>query len=236
MRSAVLVMAAAAVVWLNYQFWRLLFQADRMGAIDLRLRVRDTAEWFSGSPIYEQWSTAIYPPASYPLLWPFVGWLDFSAARWLWAAVVIVSLAGLGLLMVRECRASSRLDRSFVVLMLLATYPAGAAIGNGQLVPLILPALVAGTLLIVRERPSWRNDLLASTLLLLTLAKPSVSAPFLWIVLLAPRRLRPFILLSIAYLGLTILAASYQDSSLMSLLQGWLSAGTGVAGTGDMRT
>lgn len=29
------------------------------------------------------------PPASLPLLWRFLGWLEKGAARWLWAGITV---------------------------------------------------------------------------------------------------------------------------------------------------
>ena len=43
-----------------------------------------------------------YAPASYFMLWPFVGWLDFRQVRWLWAAISALSLGGLMHLIVKE--------------------------------------------------------------------------------------------------------------------------------------
>ena len=69
-------MAIISVIWLGYEFWRLLFQDFPLGAIDLRLRHKEVAHWFSGSKVYYTIGTAIYPPASYALFWPFTGWLS----------------------------------------------------------------------------------------------------------------------------------------------------------------
>ena len=73
MLTAVVLMSISAVIWLGYEFWRLLLQPSPPGAIDLLLRFSETQLWFSGQPIYGIKKTAVYPPASYFFLWPFVG-------------------------------------------------------------------------------------------------------------------------------------------------------------------
>ena len=83
-------MAIAALVWLAYQFWRLLlgdapiWPTSPSGAIDLKLMHQLVHEWFAGRRVYGELKTAVYPPATYVLLWPLVGWLDVGPARWLW--------------------------------------------------------------------------------------------------------------------------------------------------------
>jgi len=83
MLVAVALMSLAAVIWLGYEFWRLLLQPNPPGPLDLMLRFTETRLWFAGQPVYEIEKTGVYPPASYLLLWPFVGWVDFFHARWL---------------------------------------------------------------------------------------------------------------------------------------------------------
>ena len=90
---AVLLMAVAAVVWLGYEFWRLLWQSGEMGAIDLRQRHNEVQAWFSGRPVYGDIVTAVYPPASYAILWPLLGWLSVTSVRWFWAATTVCALA-----------------------------------------------------------------------------------------------------------------------------------------------
>jgi hypothetical protein len=74
-------MAVVAAVWLSYQFWRLLWQTapswrtTPTGAIDLKILHRLVQLWFVGQPVYPELPGALYPPASYAMLWPFLGWL-----------------------------------------------------------------------------------------------------------------------------------------------------------------
>lgn len=225
---AIVLMTLTAIGWLGYEFWRLLWQPDPLGPIDLKQRHLEVRYWFNGNPVYESLPTAVYPPASYVLLWPLLGWLEGAAVRWLWAATTVAALAGLICLLVRESRASTLPERTFVALIPLSMYATGATIGNGQLGVHILPLLITA-LLMLRYAPSWKRDLLAAALFLACLVKPSFTAPFFWIVLLVPARLRPALLVLIGYLSLTLLAALFQEASTFSLVHSW--ARNAITGT-----
>jgi hypothetical protein len=217
-----------ALVWLGYQFWRLLlgsapiWPSSPIGAIDLNLNQNEVQHWFAGSPIYHESKNAVYPPASYVILWPFFGWLGFTAARWLWAITAVVALYWLIHLILRESGAKTPLERLFVTLMLLSMYATGAAIGNGQLIDHLLPVLIAGILLLQPKQVGWRMDLFSATLLLGALVKPNITVPFFWIILFVPNRLRPALLVCIGYGALTLLGTSFQESGLVSLLHDWV--------------
>ena len=157
LRSAVWLMAVAATVWLGYEFWRLLFQSGEMGAIDLRQRHNEIQAWFAGRPVYGDIVTAVYPPASYAILWPLLGWTTETPARWIWAITTILALTWLVAICVRESGADTTLHRSFIALIPLSMYATGATIGNGQLLVHILPVLVAGLLLLRNRENSWHQ-------------------------------------------------------------------------------
>ena len=203
LRIAIVLMGSAALVWLTYQFWRLVWQTGTWGAVDLGIRYREVAHWFADRrrPYY-------YPPATYVMLWPFLGWLDWSSARWLWAMTTLGMLAWFASLLVRITEARETLERTFIVLMLLSMYATGATIGNGQLNVHLLPCLLAGFLWLSRAPGGWTPDVVAAMCIVLALVKPSVSAPFFWIVLFMPGRLRPACLVVCGYLALTLLALS----------------------------
>jgi hypothetical protein len=222
LRVSICLMAIAAVLWLGYQFWRLLGDSSPRGAIDLKQRYEEVKFWFSGEPVYGTLAMATYPPATYALLWPFLGWLTITQARWLWAATTILVLGWLIRLVIKESLAQSKLERIFVALIPLSIYGTGATIGNGQLIVHILPCLVAALLLFDRCEGIWRYDLLASCLLVFALVKPSASAGFFWIVLFCPDRLRPLLLVVSGYAALTLLSGAYQDLDLSELIHQWL--------------
>jgi glycosyl transferase family 87 len=196
------------------------------------IRHKEVQFWFAGRPVYSELPTAVYPPASYVMLWPLLGWLTITPARWFWAVTTVAALGWLIHLIVQESGADRPLERVFVALLPLALYPTGAAIGNGQLIVLLFPALVAGLVRLQRQR-GWREDLLAASLILITLVKPSIAVPFFWIVLFVPGTLRPAVLVSLGYLVLTLFAASFQGSSLPTLLRGWLARTSMLAEQGD---
>jgi hypothetical protein len=217
-----------ALVWLGYQFWRLLlgsapiWPSSPIGAIDLNLHQNGVQHWFAGSPIYHESRNANYPPASYVILWPFFGWLGFTAARWLWAITAVAALYWLIHLILRESGANTPLESHFVKLLPLSMYGTGAAIGNGQFIVHLLPVLIAGIFLLQQKQGGWRKDLLSTILLLGPLVKPNITVPFFWIILFIPNRLRPVLLVSIGYGALTLLAASFQEAGLLSLLHDWV--------------
>ncbi len=227
LRAANAVMAVLGVMWLGYQFWRLIWAAPPIwptsprGAIDLGLRHLEVHRWFAGLPVYGTLRNAVYPPASYAILWPLLGWVSFEQARALWAATTLVALAWLIHLLVREGGARTSLERTFVALMPLAVYATGAAIGNGQLVVHLLPALLTG-LLWCQRHSALRWRVAGAALLVLSLVKPSVSLPFLWVVLFATGGVGLSLFISACYLALTFLAASLQPGSVVQLLGEWM--------------
>jgi hypothetical protein len=218
---AVVLMAVAAVVWLGYEFGRLLFGLGSEGGVDLWLRHKEVQAWFRGEPVYGSLWTAVYPPASYAILWPLVGWLEFMWACRLYAFTAAAALVWLVPLLVRESGASSRLERALIGLIPLSVYATGATIGNGQIIVYIMPMLITGLLLLCRGSPGLAKDLIGSFLVAVALVKPSVAAPFLWMVLFAPGRLRPALLAGFFYLGLTALALPFQEGDLPALVDGF---------------
>src|SRR5215475_11010952 len=92
---AVTCMMLFAVPWLTVNFVKLLWEQPPWGAADLKMRYQEVQLWFSGNPVYSgqaQAMHAVYPPASYAMLWPLLGWLAFTPARGLWAAMMGVAV------------------------------------------------------------------------------------------------------------------------------------------------
>jgi hypothetical protein len=227
LRLSIILMVIAAISWLGYQFWRLIFFNGRMGAIDLKQRYEEIRLWAEHKNVYED-TAATYPPASYVLLWPLIGWMKLQPARWLWALTSMGSLYWLIVIFLRESDAFSSSERRFIALLPLATYGAGATVGNGQLIVHLMPALLSG-LLLLREDCSWKNDLAAACLLLFAFVKPNVAIPFFWIVLFVPGRVRPAGLLIAGYLILTIFAAFINQTGAVPLIQSWIDIGMNTA-------
>lgn len=221
LQVAVTVMATAAAVFLAYEFWRLLFQTHWMDAVDLKQRYVEIRCLFSGGNPYQQIPTAMYPPASYVMLWPFLGWLDIVAARGLWAATTIVLLALLAYLAVRISRADTPLLRTFVALLPISMYATGATIGNGQLPIHCLNALMIAILLLQKSQRTWKEDSLIAGLFLFALVKPALAAPFFWIILLKPGGIRPATVVVIGYAALTWFGSSFQELDSLQFFAAW---------------
>jgi len=231
LRLACVAMALLAALKLEDEFRRLLLDPGHNGAVDTRILSQLVHEWFEGRPLYQERDTAVYPPATYVLLWPFLGWLDFPPARWLWALTSVAALGWLVHLIIQESGAKTRLECVFVALLALSMNATGVAIGNGQLIVHILPMLLCALLLLRRSPRRWRARLLAVGMLLFALVKPTISAPFLWLALFAGGGLLTTGLVTLGYLGLTLFALPFQESTVMVLAYGWMERATAVAAT-----
>ncbi len=232
LRLACAVMALLAVLKLGEEFRRLLLDPGYNGAVDTRILNQLVREWFDGRPLYQELVRAVHPPATYVLLWPLLGWLDLTPARWLWAVTSLAALGWLVYLIVQESGADTRLECLFVALLALSMNATGVTIGNGQLIVHILPMLLFALLLLRGSRGRWRVRLLAAGLLLFALVKPTISAPFLWIPLFASGGLLTTLLVILGYAGLTLFALLFQESTPTVLAQGWTERATVVAATG----
>ncbi|MCI0556815.1 MAG: DUF2029 domain-containing protein, partial [Anaerolineae bacterium] len=143
---AVVLLTFLAAIKLTDEFRRLIWEQDRTGAIDLKLFSRRVKHWFAGNPVYGDLRST-FPPASFLIFWPFVGWLSVPTARYLWALTTIALLVWLCRLIIRESKAQTPLERAFVALMLLSMNAVGVAIGNGQLILHLLPLLITVALI-----------------------------------------------------------------------------------------
>jgi hypothetical protein len=222
---AIALLLLAGIHRLSNEFARLLWEPGRTGAIDLKLRYAEIQHWFASVPV----SRPTYPPASYVLLWPFLGWMELPAARWFWALTTVPALAWLVYLAVRGSGAQTIPERLFVALMPVAMYATSATIGNGQLIVHLLPALVAGSLLLRRPRRGWGADVLAAALFLFALLKPTLAAPFCLLVLGVRGARRPVLLITLGYAAATLWAASFQEAGFVPLLAEWLTTSARAA-------
>jgi hypothetical protein len=238
----VVIVAPLGAAKLTDELLRLVCRSGRSAAIDLALRHAEVHAWFAGAPVYGALRAPTYPPAAYATLWPLLGWVPFEAARWIWAAATVAALAVMTSIAIRESGASNVWQRAFVALMLLAMNQTGVAVGNGQLILLVLPPLVAGLLLVHRGRGTWAEDLAASVCVIFAMVKVTLAAPFLWLVLFAPAsgkeprmwrwRLRPTLLVAAGYAGLTLFAATFQKGGVLLQLREWLRVAQEVSDRG----
>jgi hypothetical protein len=212
-------MAVTGFLRLRYGFHLLV----GVGAgVDMKTRAAEVQQWFFGAQVYGVLEYAEYPPASYMMLWPMVGWLPRPAANWLWGALLAASIAVLVVLCVRESGASTWQQRLFVALLPLPLYATEMTAWYGQLSVQVTALLLVGLLLLHQRPASWPGDVLAGCLLLLSLVKPTVSAPFFWLVVFVPSRIRPAALVVGGYLLLTWAALSFQQESAATVVQQWL--------------
>jgi hypothetical protein len=207
------ILAALALTRLGYEFWRLVLDTSSSGAIDLRWRMLEVEQWLAGMPLYELNRGAVYPPATMLLLLPLVGWLSFPAARVLFAILTMVTLVWMAKQFDTGLRPASPAERLCLVLFLLANYATVISIGNGQLSLLVLPFLIAAILRLARRPESWRNDLLSAVLVVFACVKPHNTIPFLWLVLLTPRRIRPAFLVGAIYIALTVTSVAINSAA-----------------------
>jgi hypothetical protein len=227
LRAAILIMLAASLVWLGYEFWR-LWQPALKGGVDLRLLHGFTHDWFAGSPIYRESHSAVHPPATYAILWPMLGWMTLPAAKYLYAASALFILALCMRLVVRECRAEGFLQSAFAALIPTSMYAAGAAIGNGQFTIHVITMLAAGLLLAGREQRGLRFYLVAPAVVLVAFIKPNIAGFFFWILLFVPSSPLPALFVAAGYASLTVFAAAFQRSDFVSLIRDLLVRGSFV--------
>jgi hypothetical protein len=202
--------------------------------IDLLIRMGEVRRWFAGVEIYSDPDSANYPPGSYVLLWPLLGWLPEGPTRVLYALSIAASLLAIAVAGVRASGAKTLPSRTFMAVFVLPLGATQITVWIGQLGLHVVACLLAATLLLFGSsgsagrdsggtgRARWPMDLLASALLAVSLVKPTLSAPVVAVILIAARRWRTVGLTAGIYLGVTLLAAAFQESSVAGLVGMWL--------------
>lgn len=234
--GAVLVLAAAhalvtAVLRLTGALDALILTPE--GPIDLLIRMDEVRRWFGGVTIYGDPDSANYPPASYTLLWPLVGWLPERGARILFAVSMLASACAIAVVAVRASGAAKVPGRAFMALFILPLGSTQITVWIGQLGLHVTACLLGATALLfgtagtagagrTDDRSTWGIDLAAAALLTASLVKPTLSVPAVAAILILTRRWRPAVLTGVMYTGATFLAAAFQESSTPSLIRMWL--------------
>ncbi len=240
-RAEWLALAATAVLALHRTyvgFYSLLFGTRVQSAADILSRWSETRRWFAGQPVYGVVGTAIYPPTTYALLWPLIGWWPAGAVRWLCAAAMAASLVGLIALLIRASGAASRREMAFWALAVPAAQSTSNLVAGGQLA---LPVLVLGFagVLLVRGRPRAAGGRLAAALLaLVALAKPTITAPFVWLFVFGAEALWPAGVVVLGYAAATAVAARVQPAGIGTEFAAWLEAArhaTATLGYGNVQ-
>lgn len=227
-KIAIGLMSFFTVLRLVYEFWRLLLDQKRNGAIDLRIMHRWVNLWFAGKSLHE----LNFLPATYTILWPFTGWLSFESARWLWAILYIVSLVWFISIVIAETGIEKREEIIFAVLFILSIYPTGITIGNGQVILFLLPAILTAVSIKGEHESDIAKDIFISLLFLFSSLKITVTAPFYLISLITQRAFRPLIIAACGYIILTYIAISFHDTGLIMTLKFWLVDSSALATRG----
>ena len=185
------------------EFTRLIADPDAYAGIDLQLRLREVSGWWSGENVYKTRAHAVYPPSAYLLLRPLFVSLEWPVVRQVWGAwsALLLVVAAWGC--VRGAGMTSWLGRIFAALLPLALAGTAHGIGNGQVSLLCTVAAVGSVLLVAREDAGWGTDLLAAGLFMLALIKPTMTAPFFWLICFLPGRWRPALLVLAGFGALT---------------------------------
>ena len=215
---------------LSRQVPRLISGTDRAG-VDLELRRRATHVWFAGG--YHTGLRENYPPATYLMLRPLIGWAGRDTARVVWAAVLLVALAVTSGLAWRIASNAPSSWRVFAAILPWAAYPSAYAFSYGQMGPLCLAAGLGAALLLEGRSPR-RRDAASGLLFTLSLIKPSLSVP--WVAGLAARAAwrRAFWVAAATYLAATLLALALGAGPLRDQALGWLGATTRYRGYGNL--
>jgi len=177
--------------------------------------------WFEGIQLYKLNANAVYPPASYLMMWPLVGWLGFAGARILYGVVIAACVLQLSRGFRNACGVESRYEKRLLFLVPLATYPVGATIGNGQLGIFVVLSVMAAIPLLWTAKASWKRDALIAALFLIALVKPTLAAPFFLVILLLPGGFRPATLTVLGYAALTWIASFFQTMNPLQLMDIW---------------
>lgn len=202
-------LAASAAAKLAPAFHRLVFRdVASLGAVDLRLRWAETLAWFRGFHVRGN----VYPPASFVVFWPVMGWLSLDATRRLWVFLYLASLVWLGRTCMRESGATTGPGRIAAALLPAALTGTAVVVTIGQLVLLLMPAMISFALLLARGRRTLARDLGAAALFVVAAAKPTLTLPFAGLLVALPRRLRPGLAATALYLALTVFALSFITS------------------------
>jgi hypothetical protein len=220
-----------AVLRLTPAFEALMLRPD--AAIDLLIRMDEVRRWFGGIMIYGDAHSANYPPASYTMLWPLVGWLPEAEARALYAVSIVASVISIAAISVRVSGARRLPQIALVALLVMPLGATQITVWIGQLGLHVVVCLLGAAALLLGTRSNaataastraerWSTDLAAAALLTASLVKPTLSVPVAGAILILTCRWRPLLFTAGFYVGLTLAAAAFQEQSATSLIVLWL--------------
>lgn len=210
-------MSLLAFAWLSYQSYRYFADPKIVngrtiseGGIDLRNRYRETQSWFRGEPVYNMYRDGVYAPASYAIFGVLFNKLPWIAVKVLWYLLSFALLGVLSWKLTQYAQAQSTPERWFLGIMPFAMYATGAAIGNGQVIPIILPLILYAVTTLTRRDLSTKELSLGSACMITSLVQPTIAAPFFWLVLFRSPRWTRGAWIVAAYALLTTIAVPFQ--------------------------
>lgn len=220
--TAIVFMAALALLRLGKEIPRYFSPTDEIGAYDLDNFYLSTRAWTQSDEIYGHVPGAVYPPATYVMLWPVMAWLSLDSVRLLWFAMMVAGIAAFIWIMIRECRPPDRVATLFLALIPLAGYPVGTTFLVGQLSIHVLFLLALAMLRLDRSPRGWGHDAITAALLLAALVKPTTAAPFFWLAVFLPGRLRVAAMTASGYAVLAAVAGLIRHESVQGSHRDWV--------------
>lgn len=200
------------------------------GPIDLLIRMDEVRRWFAGVTIYSDPDSANYPPATYTLLWPLIGWLPERPTRVLFALSMLASVLVTAVVAVRASGALSIPAKAFMALFVLPLGATQITVWIGQLGLHVVASLLGAAALLFATDPDGRGEaartparaLAAAVLLAASLVKPTLSVPVVAVILVLDGRWQLTLLTAGVYLSATLIAAGAQEHSALELAFMWL--------------
>lgn len=217
--TALLAVVAAKRIVL--QSLELLSGTSYGAAFDLRLRYDETIRWLSGASMADV-KGMDYPPATYAVLGPLIGHLGWPAARALWLVLCLVALAMLSVIAVRAVERRPA-TRCLAAVLPWAMYGSALTVGVGQLGLICLATGLGGVLLAYKAGSKALRGSLAGFLFALSLVKPTLTAPWFW--LLIPASPVAAGVAVILYGAATLAACANRPEPLAQLLTLWIHHG-----------
>ncbi len=215
---AALLLAAAGAKRVFLQARELVAGTSYAAAFDLHMRWVEASRWAAGLPVYEA-TKSNYPPATYALLAPLIGRLEWPTLRAIWLVVSLAALAAISVMAVSAVRRPGA--RALAAVLPWAAYGTALTLGVGQLG---LPALacgLGGVLLARRYRGRAVGVALAGGLFALSLVKPTLTAPWFWLLAIAGAPLSAVVAASL-YVAATLAALASQPEPGVRLLATWM--------------
>lgn len=219
---------ALALHRLAFAFPHAVLDLAPWSAVNVAYRYDELTRWFAGDPIYRaDFGRLTYPPATYVLLWPILGWLPLASARVLYVAVTIGAAAAATLLIYRAAAGQPARHRLLLVAVVAASYPLQASVFLGHVMPFLVVALCALAAVLLQRRPAnLVTDAAAAFCLAASLIKPTLAPPLVAAVLLSgsSRRWRPALLSAGFYAAFAVAASFAQPHDIVTLHVQWLHA------------